>query len=384
VSTVAIIPARGGSKGITDKNLQPVGGISLIARAIHSALASPAIDEVYVSTDSDRIAEAARDAGAGVITRPDKISGDTASSESAILHAITELPQAETVVFIQATSPFIDPADLTKACEMVTSGEFDMAFSGVEDHGFRWEENGGAFSPIGHEASSRPRRQDLPHRILETGAFYVFRASGIVNSGSRFHGRIGVVEVARENAMEIDSYDELELARRIAQHDFPAEGIGPIDVVVFDFDGVHTDDRVFVDESGVESVRVKRGDGMGIGLMKKAGVPILILSTETNPVVSRRAEKLGVEVLQGQNDKATALRTWLDEKGYSADNTVFVGNDINDHGCLELVGWPIVVADAHASVRHLARIVLRNRGGEGAVRELCDLVLSGMNRKVND
>jgi len=381
---VAIIPARGGSKGITDKNLQPVGGISLIARAIHSALASPAIDEVYVSTDSDRIAEASRAAGAGVITRPDDISGDTASSESAILHAITELPDAEIVVFIQATSPFIEPTDLTKACDMVTSGKFDMAFSGVEDHGFRWEENDGAFSPIGHEASSRPRRQDLPHRILETGGFYVFRASGIVESGSRFHGRIGVVEVARHNAMEIDSYDDLELARRIAPNDIPREGIGPLDVVVFDFDGVHTDDRVFVDESGVESVRVKRGDGMGIGLLKNSGVPVLILSTETNPVVSRRAEKFGVEVLQGQCDKASALQQWLDEKGYSAQNTVFVGNDINDAGCLQLVGWPVVVADAHASVRHLARIVLQSRGGEGAVRELCDLVLSGINRKAND
>jgi len=381
---VAIIPARGGSKGITDKNLQPVGGVPLITRAIRSALASPAIDKVYVSTDSERIAEAAQSAGAGVITRPDDISGDTASSESAILHAISELPEATTVVFIQATSPFIDPADLSKACEMVTSGEYDMAFSGVEDHGFRWEENDGEFSPIGHKASSRPRRQDLPHRILETGAFYVFRASGIVDSGSRFHGRIGVVEVARRNAMEIDSYDDLDLARRIAHDEIPAEGIGPIDVVVFDFDGVHTDDRVFVDESGVESVRVKRGDGMGIGLLKKVGVPILILSTETNPVVSRRAEKLGVEVLQGQNDKAAALKSWLDEKGYSAQDTVFVGNDINDKGCLELVGWPVVVADAHASVGHLARIVLRSRGGEGAVRELCDLVLSGINRKVND
>ena len=384
MSTVAIIPGRGGSKGITDKNLQPVGGIPLIARAIHSALASPAIDEVYVSTDSDRIAEAARSAGAGVINRPDDISGDTASSESAILHAITELPHAETVVFIQATSPFIDPVDLTKACELVTSGEFDMAFSGVEDHGFRWEENDGAFDPIGHEASARPRRQDLPHRILETGAFYVFRASGIVDSGSRFHGRIGVVEVARNNAMEIDSYDDLELARRLAQREVSADGIEPVDVVVFDFDGVHTDDRVFVDESGVESVRVKRGDGMGISLLRKAGVPILILSTETNPVVSRRAEKLGVDVLQGQSDKASALKGWLDDKGYSAENTVFVGNDINDTGCLGLVGWPVVVADAHPSVRHLARIVLRSRGGEGAVRELCDLVLSGMNRKAND
>ena len=222
---MAIIPARGGSKGITDKNLQPVGGIPLVTRAIQAAQAADGIDEVYVSTDSDRIAEAAQAAGAGVIARPADLSGDTASSESAILHAIGELPDAEIVVFIQATSPFINPKDLSRACVMVASGEFDVAFSGVEDHGFRWEESDGAFQPIGHEASSRPRRQDLPHRILETGAFYVFRAEGIRDSGSRFHGRIGVVEVTRDSSMEIDSYDDLELARRIATED-TSEGIG--------------------------------------------------------------------------------------------------------------------------------------------------------------
>ena len=384
MSTVAIIPARGGSKGITDKNLQPVGGIPLVTRAIKAAQAADGIDEVYVSTDSDRIAEAAQAAGAGVIARPADLSGDTASSESAILHAIGELPDAEIVVFIQATSPFINPKDLSTACVMVASGEFDVAFSGVEDHGFRWEESDGAFQPIGHEASSRPRRQDLPHRILETGAFYVFRAEGIRDSGSRFHGRIGVVEVATRNAMEIDSHDELELARIIASAESPAHGVGPVDVVVFDFDGVHTDDRVFVDESGVESVRVKRGDGMGVGMMKSAGIPMLILSTEKNPVVARRAEKLGIDVLQGQSDKAEALLTWLSEKGYAPERAVFVGNDINDLGCLELVGWPVVVADAHPSVRHLARITLRHRGGEGAVRELCDLVLLGKNREARN
>lgn len=380
---MAIIPARGGSKGITDKNLQPVAGVPLVSRAVRAARASAHIDEVYVSTDSEKIASVARSEGAGVIERPEEISGDTASSESAILHAISELPEADIVVFIQATSPFISSADLDLACEMVSSGSFDMVFSGVEDHGFRWEEREGEFHPLGHEASSRPRRQDLPHRVLETGAFYVFRASGITESGSRFHGRIGVVEVTRETAIEIDSYDDLELARRIATED-TSEGIGPIDVVVFDFDGVHTDDRVFVDESGVESVRVKRGDGMGVGLMKQAGVPMLILSTEQNPVVSRRAEKLGIDVLQGQSDKAAALSQWLAEKGFEAERTVFVGNDINDRGCLELVGWPVIVADAHPSVRELARITLRHRGGEGAVRELCDLVLLGKNREARN
>jgi len=115
---------------------------------------------------------------------------------------------------------------------------------------------------------------------------------------------------------------------------------------------------------------------MGISLLKKAGYPILILSTEKNPVVTARAKKLGVDVLQGQDDKAAALEGWLQKKKISASDVVYVGNDINDEGCLTLVGWPVVVADAHPSVRPLARMVLTNKGGLGAVRELCDLVLN--------
>ena len=377
MSTVAIIPARGGSKGIKDKNLQPVSGVPLVARAIRAALGTVTIDTVYVSTDTERIASVAETNGAEVIKRPAELSGDEASSESALIHALENIPDADVVVFIQATSPFIDPLDLDKAVRMVRDGQFDAVFSGLEDHGFRWEEHHGAFDPLGHHASSRPRRQDLPHRVVETGAFYVFRAKGLKDSGSRFHGRIGCVEVARRESLEIDSLEDLRLARELAMAGEVATGIGPVDAMVCDFDGVHTDDHVWVDQKGVESVRVSRTDGYGIKLLREAGVRVLILSTEKNPVVTQRAEKLGVDVLQGQDDKGEALISWASEHEVDLGRVAYLGNDVNDSPALERVGWPVVVADAHPDVKPLARMVLRTKGGEGAVRELADMIVRG-------
>lgn len=376
MSTVAIIPARGGSKGITDKNLQPVHGVPLVARAIRAALGAVTIDRVYVTTDSDRIAAVAESNGAHVIKRPVEISDDQASSESAILHALEQLTDVSLVVFIQCTSPFIDPHDLDRATRMVIDGECDVAFSALEDHGFRWELRSGYLDPLGHELGKRPRRQDLPKRVLETGAFYVFRPSGIESSGSRFHGRIKAVEVTRREALEIDTLEDLQMARELAMASEVSGTLGPVSCVVFDFDGVHTDDHVWVDQDGKESVRVKRGDGLGVGMLVSEGISVLILSTEKNPVVSKRAEKLGVEVLQGQADKAEALEKWLSTKNINPSDVAYLGNDVNDEGCLKLVGWPVVVADAHPAIKPLARMVLKNSGGEGAVRELADVVLA--------
>lgn len=381
MSTVAIIPARGGSKGITDKNLQPVHGVPLVTRAIRSALGAYTVDQVYVSTDSERIASVAESAGAKVIKRPAELADDQASSESAIVHALEKLPEATIVVFIQCTSPFIDPQDVDKAVRMVRDGTHDSVFSGTEDHGFRWEDTTTGFEPIGHDRNNRPRRQDLGHRVVETGAFYVFRANGLKDSGSRFHGRVGCVEVTRREALEIDSLEDLQMARELAMASEVTTTVGEVKAVVFDFDGVHTDDHVFVDQDGKESVRVKRGDGLGVGMLRDAGIPVLILSTEKNPVVSARAEKLKVDVLQGQADKAEALGKWLAKKKIEADDVVYLGNDVNDEGCLQMVGWPVVVADAHPQVKPLARIVLKSHGGEGAVRELADIVLASIPRE---
>jgi len=153
-----------------------------------------------------------------------------------------------------------------------------------------------------------------------------------------------------------------------------------IRAIVFDFDGVFTDNKVIVDEDGKESVICDRSDGLGISAIKKYNFALLVLSKERNPVVQKRCEKLGLPCIQGIDDKKTVLASWLDEKQINPNNVIYVGNDINDIECLNFVGCGIVVADAHEEVKKIAKIILKNNGGHGAVRELCDLLLTKNNR----
>ena len=146
--------------------------------------------------------------------------------------------------------------------------------------------------------------------------------------------------------------------------------------LVLDFDGVLTDNRVWVSEQGVESVACDRGDGLGLELVRaRLGLPVVVMSRERNKVVSVRCRKLGVECYQSIDNKLMALQKWTQQRGISLARVIYVGNDINDEQCLQAVGCAVIVADAHPSVRSDADLVLNKRGGRGAVRELCDLLL---------
>ncbi len=380
IETVAVIPARGGSKGVPGKNVARVGGIPLIARAVRAAQASGAIDLVVVSTDDAAIAATARSAGARIVDRPAEISGDTAGSESALLHALDVLA-ADGIVprvtaFLQATSPFIPSGALAEAVRVVRAGRADSAFSARESHEFVWRRDAdGAAAAVGHDAAHRPRRQDREPHFVETGAFYVFTTAGFRRARHRFFGRTEIVEVPEATSIEIDDPGQLRTAQALAHLVDPTEAVAAT-ALVTDFDGVHTDDSAWVDAAGTEHVRVSRSDGMGVSMLRRAGVPMLVLSTEQNPVVRARAEKLRVEVLQGIEDKASALRRWAQARGVALTETAYLGNDVNDLTAMALVGWPIAVADAHPSVIAAARIVLDRRGGDGAVRELADRILA--------
>jgi CMP-N-acetylneuraminic acid synthetase len=221
MSVLSIIPARGGSKGIPGKNIVPVGGVPLVARAIASARATDSIDRVIVSTDANEIAECAAAAGAEVMVRAAEISGDTASSESALLDVLDRLdaagePLPDIVVFIQATSPFIDPHDLNYGISMVASGTVDVAFSAVETFAFLWADGSNGAVAVNHNAEKRPRRQDRDPHFRETGAFYVMRTEGFRAAGFRFFGRIGMVQVRELTSLEIDGPDELALAAAVS------------------------------------------------------------------------------------------------------------------------------------------------------------------------
>jgi len=380
-NVVAIIPARGGSKGIPKKNLKTVGSHSLLARSIKTVMASKLIDLAVVTTDDEDIKKEAEAFGATAINRPKEFSEDGSSSESALIHALKELESRgitpEIIVFIQATSPFINAGDLDRAVARVLSGEGDVCFSAFETYAFLWKVGASGAEGVNHDHRFRPRRQDRDPHFQETGAFYVMKAKGFLDAGYRFFGKVLTQEVSEESGLEIDNPEQLEIARALA-HLFPIEQINPgsIKALVMDFDGVHTDDGAFVNTDGSESVKVSRSDGMGIQMLKKAGIPMLILSKETNKVVSIRAEKLGVEVIQGIDDKLPELIKWCKEKKIELGSVCYIGNDVNDLDCIEAVGWPATPRDANPAVASKAAIIVSKNGGNGAVREICEIILA--------
>ncbi|HKP96433.1 MAG TPA: HAD hydrolase family protein [Fibrobacteria bacterium] len=152
-----------------------------------------------------------------------------------------------------------------------------------------------------------------------------------------------------------------------------SKSIRQVRLLVFDFDGVFTDNTVWVNQEGVESVRCWRSDGLGLQRLRQAGLPAMVLSTEENPVVSARCRKLKIECVQGSVDKRASLVELAKARGIDLDQIAYLGNDTNDLGCLQSVGFPMVVEDAYPGVIPLARYRTRAKGGFGAVREVCDL-----------
>ncbi len=150
--------------------------------------------------------------------------------------------------------------------------------------------------------------------------------------------------------------------------------LAEIRLVVFDFDGVFSDNRVWTNDRGEESVACFRGDSQGLRRLDEVSVECFILTSETNDAVPARARKIRIECVRGIEDKLPVLRQEVGRRGFSLAETAYLGNDVNDAECLAAVGLPVVPADASAEVVPLAKLVLDRAGGHGCVRELCDAV----------
>ncbi|MFE1880394.1 cytidylyltransferase domain-containing protein [Streptomyces diastatochromogenes] len=385
---LAVIPARGGSKGVPAKNLAPIGGVPLVARAVRECLATRLVTDVVVSTDDQAIAAAAREAGAEVVLRPAAIAGDTATSEAAVLHAMDAHEAlhgapVDVVLLVQCTSPFLIREDVDGVAGAVAEQGADTAVTVAPFHGFVWrhsDEAGEGGYGVNHDKSFRPRRQDRPQDFLETGAAYAMDAAGFRKHQHRFFGRTELVRTDPARVLEIDDPHDLARARALAPlFDADRPGSLPtsddIDAVVLDFDGTQTDDRVLIDSDGREFVSVHRGDGLGIAALRRSGLRMLILSSEQNPVVAARARKLKLPVLHGIDRKDLALKQWCEEQGIAPERVLYVGNDVNDLPCFALVGWPVAVASAHDVVRGAARAITTVPGGDGAIREIASWIL---------
>lgn len=147
-----------------------------------------------------------------------------------------------------------------------------------------------------------------------------------------------------------------------------------VQLVVFDFDGVFTDNKVYTSQQGIESVACDRRDSLGCSILKKLGVNLFILSTEANPVVLKRAEKIGIDAEMACRDKKQFIQKYLDKHAFNPANVAYMGNDLNDLEAMALVGHRVVPADAHPLLLKNASLILTKNGGEGAVRELCEMI----------
>jgi N-acylneuraminate cytidylyltransferase len=221
LSTVAIIPARAGSKGIPRKNLLPLCGQPLLVWSVRQAAAAKRIDSVWVSSDGDEILDAAQRAGARPIRRPAELASDTASSESAWLHALDEIERAghrvTRVVGMQATSPIRESADLDGALEQFEREKLDSLLSVTEIQDFFvWEPvDGGTFRPVNYDYKARRRRQAIRPQFRENGSFYIFRPEILRKDGNRLGGRIGAFEMAAHKIFQIDSPEDVRLCEAV-------------------------------------------------------------------------------------------------------------------------------------------------------------------------
>ena len=350
-----------------------------------AARSCPRIGAVYVSTNDDQITGVAADWGARVIRCPAELADDQADSESALLHALDQLQQQngsdpDLIVLLVATSPLRCSDDLTRAIEQLDREQADSLVSVRPVEGCLWRKRDDQVEQIGDNPLDRPRGRDSAETVFEeNGSIYLVKPQILRQHRRRLGGKIAWFEMDPLASFVINEPADLEriealLPLRAAG--FPPVELAKIELLVLDFDGVLTDNRVWVDQDGREAVACHRGDGLGLERLRQAGINVMILSKETNPVVSARARKLNIECIQSCQDKAARLAQEVANRSLSLESVAFVGNDVNDLGCMQIVGLPIAVADALPSVLRAASWATLANGGHGAVREVADQLLT--------
>lgn len=402
VEVLAIIPARGGSKGIPRKNIRDFAGYPLIAWSIAAGLKSELVTRVIVSTDDEEIAAVARAWGAETpFLRPVEFAQDKTTDLPVFEHALKWLAENENyhpdvVVQLRPTSPIRPVGLVDDAVRILLQNTDADSVRGVVPAGQNphkmWRLPAGENGPMqnllavdGIEEPYNAPRQILPDVYWQTGHIDAIRPAAILN-GSMSGKTIYPLLIDSDFTVDIDNlrdwaryewlvaFGGLEMVSPgRARRPLPER----VDLLVLDFDGVLTDNRVWVSEDGREMIAANRGDSLIMTKLRKSGTEVVILSSEVNPVVSARAKKMRVEAIHGVglDDKAGVLLNLLKERNIDPAHVVYVGNDINDLPCFEVAGWAVAVADAQPEVLRAADYVTQKTGGHGAVREVCDLIL---------
>lgn len=398
---LAIIPARGGSKSIPHKNIRSFAGYPLIMYSIAAALQSRLVTRVIVSTDDEEIAQVAKACGAEVpFLRPAEISGDDTLDLPVFQHALRWLSENEkynqdVIVQLRPTSPIRPITCVDDAIQLLLENPQADSVRGVVLAGQNpykmWHIlPEGNLSPIlsieDYDETYNIPRQDLPAVYWQTGHVDAIRPETILKKNSMSGTTIWPLIIDPVYTVDIDTLLDWEQAERLVKYG-SLKMIMPgkpkrklpnlVKMVVLDFDGVLTDDRVWVDEVGHEMVAAHRSDALGLHLLReKTGIKVRVISREANPVVAARCKKMNIPYSQGVLDKANVLLETLKKESIDPAHVIYVGNEVVDLPCFPVVSCAIAPANSHPLVLQQADIILQKCGGQGAIRELCDILLN--------
>jgi N-acylneuraminate cytidylyltransferase len=404
---LAIIPARGGSKGIPRKNIRSFAGFPLIAWSIAAAKQSRLVTRLIVSTDDEEIASVARQYGAETpFLRPVELAQDKTTDLPVFIHALKFLEEVEgykpeIVVQLRPTSPIRPKGMVDEAVRILLAHQDADCVRGVVPAAqnphkmWRFAGDDKPMTPL-LEVDGIPEPYNAPRQVLppvywQTGHIDAIRVSTIAEKHSLTGDVVYPLVIDPRFTVDIDNLSDWAKYEALAYGGLEIVSPRPprrpmperIKLIISDFDGVITDNRVWTDEKGKETVAASRSDSMRLKQLRELGIETLILSSEPNPVVAARAQKMGVEAIHGVgiSDKGRVMRDLLEKKKVKAEEVVYIGNDWNDIPCFEIAGWSVAVADAYPEVIQAADYVLSKAGGNGALRELCDLILKNIQEK---
>ncbi len=394
----AIIPARGGSKGIPLKNLQVVNGTSLLSRTIKTALSSKLIDYVYVSSDSDEILNHAKLNGANIIKRNGNLSNDDASTDPVLLHGLSKIEQKigplDILVLLQCTSIFTSSEEIDFVIKGLNENldKHDASFACSLNHSFLWSYNLKDNTSFGINHNSnlpRQRRQDISDlQYKELGSVYAIKRDSLIKTKSRFGSNPLPIEVQSLNKyLEIDSIEDLQVAEKIDCCEFVNKKIHPeiknnlknLKGLAMDFDGVFTDNLVLTNTKGHESIYCSKHDSLGISLLRKLNIKMIVITSEMNQSVVKRLEKLNLTYIRTKNDKSSELLKFMSSENIRKTEIAYVGNDLNDISIRPLVSTFLCPRDAIQEIKDISDFITNSSGGRGAIREVCDLILKFKN-----
>jgi YrbI family 3-deoxy-D-manno-octulosonate 8-phosphate phosphatase len=377
---IAFIPVRGGSKGIPNKNIKLINKKPLVHWVIEAALGCNKINDVYVSTDSSAIADTVnliRDERLHVINRSKETATDQASTESAMLEFAAHY-NFDKIILIQATSPLLQSDDLNKAITSLSNSKADSLLSVAQQKLFVWEDNNGYAKPVNYDYSARPRLQDFEGIYTENGAFYITSKELLIKSKCRMSGKI-IKHIMPDNTHhDIDEPDDWAVVEHLLKKRNLNDNkkTNKIKLFATDVDGVLTDAGMYYSNNGEEQKKFNTRDGKGIELLRNNDFITAIITSENTKIVEHRAAKLKINTLyQGIEDKLQIINEIIDKQNIKLDEVCYIGDDLNDLEVLKAVGFSCCPNDAVDEIKNIVDFICEKKGGEGCVREVCDLLI---------